>query len=103
VAALLALTAKDGNPHFAWVALLPSVIFWLLDAYYLRQERLFRALYDSVRVRPENEIDFSLDTSGFVSSVQTFGRTAFSISEVPFYGALVATVAVVIFITSCHG
>jgi hypothetical protein len=103
VAALLALTAKDGNPHFAWVALLPSIIFWLLDAYYLRQERLFRALYDSVRSKPENQIDFSLDTSLFGSSVESLARTAFSASEIPFYGALIVTVAVVILITSCHG
>jgi hypothetical protein len=103
VAALLALTAKDGNPHFAWVALLPSVIFWLLDTYYLREERLFRALYDTIRTKPEDEIDFSLDTSESVDSVQTFGRTAFSVSEIPFYGALIATVVIVILITSCHG
>jgi len=31
------------------VALLPALIFWALDGYYLYQERSFRCLYDDVR------------------------------------------------------
>lgn len=37
------------KPELALVALIPTVLFWLLDAYYLRSERLFRKLYDAVR------------------------------------------------------
>lgn len=40
-AALFALAARDSNSQFACIALLPSIVFWGLDAYYLRQERLF--------------------------------------------------------------
>jgi hypothetical protein len=46
VAALLALAAKDGNPQFLAVALLPTVIFAGLDAYYLHLERGYRSLFD---------------------------------------------------------
>jgi len=49
VAALMALSAKDANPRYAAIAALPVIFFWGLDAYYLRQERLFRRLYDIVR------------------------------------------------------
>src|ERR1035441_7737570 len=40
-----ALTAKDGDPRMAIALLFPALCFWGLDAYYLRQERLFRELY----------------------------------------------------------
>lgn len=49
------------------VALVPTVIFWGLDAYYLRQERLFRELYAAVARglsgdgRPVEPFDMSLD------------------------------------------
>ena len=47
--ALFAFAAKDTDPRFAVLALFPAMAFWALDAYYLRQERLFRELYEHVR------------------------------------------------------
>ena len=45
---------------------LPALIFWGLDAYYLQQERLYRALYDHVRkIDLEPDDRFSLDASQF--------------------------------------
>ena len=32
--------------------------FWLLDGYFLAQERRYRKFYDEVRLKPEEEIDF---------------------------------------------
>jgi hypothetical protein len=50
MAAIFALAAEKGRgPWFLLVAILPVLIFWFLDAFYLRQERLFRRLYDAVR------------------------------------------------------
>ena len=39
---------------------MPLLVFWILDAYYLWQERLFRAVYDSIRQKSEDEIDFEM-------------------------------------------
>src|SRR5712692_9978631 len=64
-AALFALSAKDANPRLIAIAYYPILVFWLLDGYFLSQERLFRALYDKVRKTPESEIDFSMDTGEF--------------------------------------
>ena len=36
VAALFALAAVDVNRFFVYVAYLPAVMFWVLDAYFLR-------------------------------------------------------------------
>ena len=39
-----------------------SIGFWLLDAYYVMQERKYRLLYNNVTDKQENEIDFKMDT-----------------------------------------
>jgi uncharacterized membrane protein len=54
-AALLALAAKEASLRFAVLALFPAASFWILDAFYLRLERLFRSLYDDVRLLSEEE------------------------------------------------
>jgi hypothetical protein len=38
--------AKDSHPRAAVLAMVPSFVFWLLDAYYLQLERAFRKLYE---------------------------------------------------------
>ena len=48
VSALLAIYASSKNNYFIMVGVFPIMIFWLLDAYYLSQERKFRALYNDV-------------------------------------------------------
>ncbi|MBN1171494.1 MAG: hypothetical protein JXA67_04920 [Micromonosporaceae bacterium] len=50
VSAIFAIVATqgDGRPNLILLTLVPAWIFWALDAYYLYQERLFRALYDAV-------------------------------------------------------
>lgn len=48
VSALLALYANSNNEIFMFIAIVPTSIFWLLDAFYLAQERRFRCLYDDV-------------------------------------------------------
>lgn len=48
VAALLAIYASTKNENFILVSLLPVIVFWLLDSYYLMQERKFCGLFDDV-------------------------------------------------------
>ena len=84
VTALLALSNKDADKGFAIYALYPAVAFWILDAYYLMQERLFRALCTQ---RPEAGREFDFATS---PSAGGFFRAAVSISVVPLYGLSLA-------------
>lgn len=46
--ALFALSAKDADRSFAFLAVFPALTFWALDAYYLKLERVFRNRYDDV-------------------------------------------------------
>lgn len=48
VSALLGFFANTGNTKFALVAILPVLVFWGLDSYYLQQERKIRGVYNDV-------------------------------------------------------
>src|ERR1700693_1948280 len=50
----------EAHPIYLFVPALPVIAFCLLDAWYLRHERLFRGLYDDVRCK-EGVADFSMD------------------------------------------
>lgn len=65
VSAIFALAAKDANTNFVLIAYFPVISFWILDGYYLYQERLFRALYDDVANKEENAVDFKMDTTKY--------------------------------------
>ena len=46
VSALFALAAKDSDPRYVLVTFIAIPVFWLLDGFYLSQERQYRGLYD---------------------------------------------------------
>ena len=48
VSALLALYANTNNVSYVFVAIIPTTLFWYLDAFYLQQERKFRELYNDI-------------------------------------------------------
>jgi hypothetical protein len=54
--ALLGFAVGSTDWRLALVSWVPSVAFWGLDAYFLRSERLFRALYAEVR-SPESTVE----------------------------------------------
>ncbi len=84
-AALFALAAKDANFKFVAIAYYPILVFWVLDGYFLYQERLFRALYDKVRNTRESEIDFSMNTGEFKKGRNTWAASALSTTLLLFY------------------
>jgi len=98
VSALLALSAKDAH-YMVIVAYLPVLMFWWLDAYFLRQERLFRELFDQVRTDGKEEADFSMKTlPKGESKVDSQFKVALSKTLGWFYGWLFAAVTVTVLI-----
>ena len=95
VSALFALAAAGTNPLFVYLAYFPSIAFWALDAYFLRQERLFRKLHDHVRQLPEASIDFSMNTSLFEREVVSTLTVALSKTLRLFHGTVIASIIVV--------
>jgi len=98
VAALFALAAKDSDRKYIVVAYFPVLVFWILDAYFLSQERLFRNLYDSVRAKKEDEIDFSMDTKSFVDGKPSWTAAFFSKTLLIFYGSVVLLMIFVMYV-----
>lgn len=95
IAALFVLSARDANTKYVVVALIPVVGFWILDGYFLWQERLFRALYDDVRVRSADSIDFSMNTKAYIGGRRTWFKSIFSMTLLIFYFSLIITMIVV--------
>jgi hypothetical protein len=98
VSALFALAADKSNHAFALLGFLPVLMFWALDGYFLRQERLFRALYDFVRQKDAGKIDFSMDTRPVAGQVSAYLRVCLSSTLLLFHGILLATVFLVLWL-----
>ncbi len=95
VSAFFAISAAI--PPFILFAFLPAAVFWGLDAYFLRQERLYRDLYNHVRMLDEGDIDFSMDTKPFRSGrdFHDWLAAVFSKTLTPFHGVLISAIVVV--------
>ena len=99
VSALFALAAKDSNKLYIYLAYFPTIAFWILDGYFLWQERLYRKLYDKVRKMSPSDIDFSMDTSSVVNQVDPWSEVVLSKTVTVFHGAIIITIVLVMFIT----
>lgn len=95
VAAVLGFSLKDSKPLFVLLAVIPTLSFWGLDGFYLRQERLFRELYDEVRKLRDAHIDFSMDTSDVEERVEGWRRTCISKTILLFYLPILLVILVV--------
>jgi hypothetical protein len=98
IVALLALFAKDANHIYIFVVYFPVIIFWILDGYFLSQERLFRALYDHVRKLDESKIDFSMDTKRFQTNENGWLSSIFSQTLIIFYLTLVGVMLITMYL-----
>lgn len=87
---IFTFTTKELNDRFSLIGFILIIFFWLLDGYFLWQERMFRALYDHVRKLDKEEIDFSMDTTAFYATVSSWIESIFSFSLLVFYVALLS-------------
>jgi hypothetical protein len=94
VAGLFALAADKASPVFVLVAYIPLGAFWILDGYYLWQERLYRAYFDQTR-QSAGVVDYSMDASGVSDRVDSWCAVALSSTLRIFYGVLFVTILVV--------
>ncbi len=60
VAAMVLIAKPDmQNPYFVWVLILPALGFWILDGYFLWQERLFRQVYSEIRIQSDTDFEMN--------------------------------------------
>lgn len=98
VAALFALSAKELYLGFVYLSYFPAIAFWILDGYFLHQEKLFRELYNNVRLKKEEEIDFSMDNKPFKKKVASWLCVMFSTTLRIFHGVIIASIIIVMLI-----
>lgn len=101
VAALLAIAAEKVTFAYLLVVLVPVLLFWWLDTYYLIQEKLYRELYKDVAQKVPSSIDFDMDASVFKGQIDSTVKIARSSSVGPFY-LVIVILLVVMYLRSCH-
>ena len=93
---LLAAAIVD-KPVYAALALFPALSFWGLDAYYLRQERLFRALHDAVAAHSDTPtMRYSFDTRPHRAQVGSWLWACRSITVAGLHGTVVLVILIVL-------
>lgn len=95
VSALFVLAAKDADSRYVLVTYIAVPVFWVLDAFYLSQERQYRALYD--HAREADTVDFGMDASPFRTGRNTWVAAFFSKTMLVLYPLIIAITLVVMF------
>lgn len=92
IAVILALT-KDSLltndiKYLSLILILPVIVFWYLDAFFLHKEKCYRKLYEWVIKNRSTSEDFlySLDYSRFKKDVKSVFGNMFTETIFPFYG-----------------
>ena len=89
VSALFVFFARFGDTRNVFIVIVPILAFWILDGFFLSQERLFRSLYDRVRTLEDAAVDYSMDTQPFRRAhINRWLNSTFSRTLLLFYGAL---------------
>jgi|SRR5271157_4079459 len=88
VAAILVIVAGKGKPSYALIASIPTLLFLILDAYYLALERCFRRSYNDFIDKVHNGHIVAADLYAVTPTgplVKAFGQSLLSFSIWPFY------------------
>lgn len=86
-------TANPDNYIYFIICIVMTLIFWFLDAYYLKMERQYRDLYKEVSKK--NDTDFDMSASKFK---QCFCEALFSPSNFPLYLSVLVLLLVALLI-----
>ncbi len=98
VSAILVVIADKNKPSLAYLAVLPTLVFFVLDAYYLGLERMFRNSYrDFLKKLHEKSVMpddlFVIKPIGDQFKILLESMLSFSI--LPFYGGLLFTILMI--------
>lgn len=80
-----------------WLLAAAVLVFWWMDSWYLRMERLFRRLYDRVRLGDEAGNPYDMSFKPFMGEEQCVFRIMFSRSTLPVYSVMLVA-ALVLFL-----
>ena len=81
--------AKDSHPKAAMLALIPSFVFWVLDAYYLLIERAFRNLFEEAVKGTATAYSMKIQTTAYMALI-AFIRPSVSLIHLTMMGVIYA-------------
>ena len=84
--AMLAFNVKSSNKIAFAMAVIPILLIWGLDAYYLRQEKLFRVLFEDVRIGSFYENPYTMNVECYIR--KSVFKYMISKTELTFYLAI---------------
>lgn len=93
---LLERTILEGSKLQIFIAFIPLLVFWFLDAYFLWQERMYRKLYDWVianRLNTDEKL-FNMNAYRFRNEVDSRPKILFSVTLGWFYGSIFILTAI---------
>ncbi|WP_205334593.1 hypothetical protein [Flavobacterium fluviale] len=85
LSAIFVLAEKESNQNYICLMFIIIPVFWYLNAYFLLLERKFRSLYNDVRVKSENQIDFSMDITSYNGAKNSIRKCLWASSIWPIY------------------
>ena len=95
ISAFFAIAVGKADILFLCLAFFPSISFWILDGYFLWQEKMYRGLYDIVREKNNEEIDFSMDASIMKDTTNSWIDVTFSKTLLIFHGTVFGSIVIV--------
>lgn len=96
VSIIVALAVNSKNYMYILISVVPTILFWTLDSYYLQQERKFRGLYKDVVLG--NVPLYLMQINRYREEMYQFSSVFFSNSIINFYGAILASILLATFI-----
>lgn len=83
VSAFLALYASNKNEVYIFIAIIPTILFGLLDTYYLQLERKFRLIYHNIIDPAINVTPFNMSLDQLNNNKMNEETTFFSVMKSP--------------------
>ncbi len=90
ISALIAYSASKNEGMLNLIAIVPVVLFWVMDAVFLRNEKYFRDLYDLVRETDE-DFKFAMNVEEVVLTKRKYYKVFFNQTLTMFYLAIIVT------------
>lgn len=105
VSAFIGIYVKTINVNFLWALIFPIVLFWILDSYYLQQERKFRAIYD-ILIDKEHYFGFKIRKFDIpLEKIKGCRYKLFSVmiskTEICFYLGIIISILICCWIITC--
>ena len=103
IALVCAISAHGSDKRFILLAFIPILGFWILDSFYLQQERKYKQLYKNVAEQDESQIDFNLDADKATGTAEEMARLCFckclfSITELCFYPLIAVALIILVIV-----